>query len=349
MKRLLLSFLLPLLLVCQADAQVPKIIAGKPGRLIVIDSGAKAEVVWHVDRNLRDPGSHYKDLAQKRLVVVSANPGTFEILALEKGADTFLEFLIVVDGTPLPVPPGPNPVPVPVPVNTLAVKLTFAYESDKAQGKATDKDKSKLTKVYQELQQYVDTPLIRTVYDASQVRKATITAIVGQALPQTIRVIDDYLAEKIPEPAGDESKKIDLTQVYRQRYKDCFADIAKALGGEPDPGPNPVPASGFRVIFAYESMANMSKEQLNIIGSTKIAAYLNSKCEKDDGHPGWRKYDKDVVLLAEKPKMKSVWDANRSKVTTLPSLIIVNGSRIDVVPLPATESDTLELLKKYGG
>ena len=243
MKRLFLSFLLPLLLVCQAQAQVPKIITGKPGRLIVIDSGAKAEVVWHVDRNLRDPGSHYKDLAQKRLVVV-APPGTYEVLCLEKGTDTFLEFMIVVEGTP----PGPQP---PVPIDTLVVKLTVAYEADKAAGRATDKDKSKLAKVYQELQQYVDTPLIKTVYDASEVRKATIKAIIGQQLPQTVKVIDDYLAEKIPEPQAEEAKKIDLTVALRQRYKECFAEIAKALGGE-SPTPDTPLVLALKAAFAKE-------------------------------------------------------------------------------------------------
>ena len=117
----------------------------------------------------------------------------------------------------------------------------------------------------------------------------------------------------------------------------------------PDPKP-PIPAPvGFRVIFIYESSQKMSKEQLNILNSTRIAGYLNEKCVKVNGHPEWRKLDKDALLAEKETKtIKDLWAATRPQVTTLPSMVVAVDGAGTIYPL-TTEDATLETLKKIGG
>lgn len=126
----------------------------------------------------------------------------------------------------------------------------------------------------------------------------------------------------------------------------------------PPPGPDPipptppipVPASGLRVLFVYESSANLTREQLNILNSTKIAEYLNAKAAKDaKGLPEWRRWDKDVNTTHESDVWKNLWAATKPQLTQLPAVVIVTNQKGEVHPLPATEAETLDLLKKYGG
>lgn len=124
-------------------------------------------------------------------------------------------------------------------------------------------------------------------------------------------------------------------------------------GPTPPNPPTPVPVTGFRVLFVYEAtdgQPSLTKEQLNTIYSTQIREYLNRKCAKDDGRPGWRTWDKEVVLTAkESPTWKALWDAVKPQVKAYPSVVIVTDQKGEVFPLPATEAETLALLKKYGG
>lgn len=124
-------------------------------------------------------------------------------------------------------------------------------------------------------------------------------------------------------------------------------------GPAPPPGPTPPPAPvrGLRVIFVVESSANHTREQLNILNSTAIASYLNAKAAKDEkGQPSWRRWDKDQVFAAgESAAMKALFDAAKPQLGTLPMLLIASDQKAELYPLPATEAETLELLKKYGG
>ena len=133
------------------------------------------------------------------------------------------------------------------------------------------------------------------------------------------------------------------------------------LGPQPPPGPvdptpdpvippTPVP-TGFRVIFAFESTAAMSREQLNILHSTAITAFLNQACAKGaDGRAEWRKWDKDVAISAkESATIVELWNASKPKLDTLPRMIVaVNGSAT-VMDFGATEAETLAKLKTAAG
>ena len=119
--------------------------------------------------------------------------------------------------------------------------------------------------------------------------------------------------------------------------------------GPTPPKPIPVPVTGLRVLFVYESAAALSREQLNVVYSSKVREYLNRKCAKDDGRPGWRHYDKDVNVEHETDVQKKLWAAVKPQLGTLPQIAIAVDHKIDLLPLPATEKDALELLQRYGG
>ena len=118
--------------------------------------------------------------------------------------------------------------------------------------------------------------------------------------------------------------------------------------------PAPVVASGLRVLFVYENEDNLSKEQYNILYSTKIIAYLNAKCAKNDkGRPEWRKWDQNIDrqdgLKKESALWQQLWKDTKPKLGTLPQVVIVNDQTGVTKSWPATEDAMLELLQQYGG
>lgn len=128
-------------------------------------------------------------------------------------------------------------------------------------------------------------------------------------------------------------------------------------GPNPPPGPTPPPPTpaptGFRAIFIYETAAKLTREQHNILHSTQITAYLNSHCIKGpDGLAEWRKWTPTIkVTDRESPTIAAMWNAiDKTKIANnLPQLAIAVNGAVTVIPLPATEAETLALLKKAGG
>lgn len=116
----------------------------------------------------------------------------------------------------------------------------------------------------------------------------------------------------------------------------------------PTPDVTPVVAPGLRVIFGRETGKPLNREQTLILGSTQITGYLNDKCVKIAGRPGWRKWDESDDKSADAPEMAKLWNATKGKLPP-PFVVIANEKGTDVFPLPATEAATLDLLKKYGG
>ena len=124
---------------------------------------------------------------------------------------------------------------------------------------------------------------------------------------------------------------------------------------EPEVDPTPTPPedvpTGFRVILVYESSDKYPPETNNILFSTKITEYLTKACVQGPNRiPEWRKWDKDVQLTSnESPTIKALWEQSKPKFGTLPQLIIAVNGKAQVVELPPTEQETLDLLKKFGG
>ncbi len=116
----------------------------------------------------------------------------------------------------------------------------------------------------------------------------------------------------------------------------------------------PIPAKGFRVLFVYEKEGKLSNEQLNIANSSKIAAYLNDKCAKNEkGRPEWRKWDKTTVdktgLENESALWQQVWRDAKDKLGELPQVVIIADQAGVTKAWPKTEDEMLALLKQYGG
>lgn len=122
---------------------------------------------------------------------------------------------------------------------------------------------------------------------------------------------------------------------------------------KPQVDPPPITDAGFRVLIVYENnpadpLSIISKEQQGALGSLKVREYLDRKCVKgkDGKTPEWRIFDKDQSMTGE----TKVWqDAMKLPRNVIPWIVISDGKAGTSQPLPATETELLALLKKYGG
>jgi len=98
------------------------------------------------------------------------------------------------------------------------------------------------------------------------------------------------------------------------------------------------------VIFVYETSQLLTPQQQWVVFGEKTRGYLDANSK------GWRRYDKDVDAANEKDAdLKALWAASKSKVTTVPCVIVAAGTRGDILPLPATEEEAVALFAKYAG
>ena len=158
---------------------------------------------------------------------------------------------------------------------------------------------------------------------------------------------------------GDDGKQVPLKAADITRKSllvdDGTAPVPPTPVDPPGPAPIPNPAKGFRVLMVWEKQANLTKEQLNVANSSRIAAYLNAKCVKGpDGRPEWRKWDASTVdrpggLDRETPVWRQLWSDARPKLGPLPQVVIVTDQAGVTLPWEATEDAMLALLQKYGG
>ena len=123
----------------------------------------------------------------------------------------------------------------------------------------------------------------------------------------------------------------------------------------PGPGPFPVdpapiPDPGFRVLVVLESSDRMKLPagQLASISSAEFDSYIREKCAKgpDGKTPERRIWDKDVGVSQESIIWQNAFKRPRS---SLPWIVVSNGKTGYEGPLPATHSEIMALLKKYGG
>ena len=120
-----------------------------------------------------------------------------------------------------------------------------------------------------------------------------------------------------------------------------------ALLKDKAPGPSPGPVKGLRVIFVYESGSPLTKDQLAVRDSPKVADYLDKHCE--GGKEGWKRWDKDVDTSKADKLWQDVWEATKPILGQLPQVVIVSGQKGKAYPFPATEQAMLEFLAKFGG
>ncbi len=116
----------------------------------------------------------------------------------------------------------------------------------------------------------------------------------------------------------------------------------------PGPPKPPIPADGKRVLILYETADLYPQGQVNQFTSTTLREYLRSHCSPGpvNGTPEFRIWDDDT----DQTNMQQVWrDAMALPRGALPQLIVSNGVDGFNGPLPATEAETLAILKKYLG
>ena len=109
----------------------------------------------------------------------------------------------------------------------------------------------------------------------------------------------------------------------------------------PAPTPAPIPGPGLSVLVVYDSaqLSTLGKGQVAALYSQAIRNYVRAKGSA-------RFLDKD----ADTTKDAQAWqDAMKRPRQSLPWIVVSNGTAGFEGPLPATEADTLALLKKFGG
>jgi hypothetical protein len=121
---------------------------------------------------------------------------------------------------------------------------------------------------------------------------------------------------------------------------------------DPIPGPAPIPVKGLHVLIVYESaeLSKLSPVQQAILFNKDMREYLNTTCPvgPDGKTREWRIWDKDVDASAESELWQAALKRDRKSV---PWIIVSNPDKGGGYegPLPATITETMALLKKYGG
>lgn len=107
----------------------------------------------------------------------------------------------------------------------------------------------------------------------------------------------------------------------------------------------PIDGEGFQVLVVYqtEDLARYPASQREIFYSPDVRDWLDSASVKVDGLPSWRFQDADTQFQTSNRWSKAI-QRPRSQ---LPWVIISNGKTGFEGPLPATASETIQLLEKY--
>lgn len=118
---------------------------------------------------------------------------------------------------------------------------------------------------------------------------------------------------------------------------------------DPDPVDPPVPKTGqLKVLIVEEtgSRGELPSSQISVFTSMDIRDYVKKACSKTGEQPDFRVYDKDVSVATEPEWIKKAFSEQRQG---LPWILISNGTTGFSGPLPKDVTETLSLLKKYGG
>lgn len=209
---------------------VAEVVKGKAGRLLRIEIKAEGAIDWDVDERLTDKDFSYLDSAKKVLLIVPPAGGIYTITgaACDKSKPTLFKYRLEIEGGP---PPGPVPVPIPDPLTT---RLKTAFAVDAAAGKGTPKDIASLVTMIDAVVPYLDKNPPASTDQIKLVLDNTATAFLSGKLPSTLKAVNDYISEMIPEYL----KPTPLTDSLRQKFKDAAAAVKQALA-QIAPGPEP--------------------------------------------------------------------------------------------------------------
>jgi hypothetical protein len=92
--------------------------------------------------------------------------------------------------------------------------------------------------------------------------------------------------------------------------------------------------------------ANLSSEQIAAMEGGDVREYCKTHCSVTDGTP-----DRRVLSLRQDVSNQPAWikEAFTEPRTSLPWIVIITPTKRISGALPATVSETMALLKKYGG
>jgi hypothetical protein len=116
----------------------------------------------------------------------------------------------------------------------------------------------------------------------------------------------------------------------------------------PTPSPAPIPGEGLRVLIVYEQddQPRYSPSIMSQLYSQGMRLWMNGIVTRAaNGQPEWRVLDQDATCPAGHP---SIWcDALKRPRSSLPWIVISNGTTGYEGPLPATEDETRRLIEAY--
>lgn len=126
---------------------------------------------------------------------------------------------------------------------------------------------------------------------------------------------------------------------------DVKPDPPKPPADLPFPG-----VTGLHVLIVIERGKGIPTNQYNAIFAQEVRNYLEAKCAKStDGGPARRVWDQNDDGYADSKVFGDALKRANEKKTSIPWIMIGNGKDGYEGPVPASLSDMLTLLKKYGG
>lgn len=187
------------------------------------------------------------------------------------------------------------------------------------------------------------------------------TAIIWDSFPEDraeTRIIKVEQAYILTGPPGEYRVKVrlvkgeDVTELRWQGKLTGGVTPPQPPPNPPDidpkpPEPKPVPVTSFRVLFVYDPLIGLTKEEHSTIYAKSVRDFLNTKTTKDDGHTGWRIWSNRQVTDGETETMKALWKTVQPQLTVIPCLVIEVNGKAEIINLPSSPEEAVATFEKY--
>lgn len=271
----------------------------------------------------RAPESQIHPLDEGRRIVVGTLEGNYLLECFGDGGKG-IEYYSVERTIGKPAPPAP-----PTPLVDLAGADAYA-----------------LSLAYTDLAGVVGIPeLTPTSGIVRQNAAAMLKRHAVDASPAVAAVNSRYLDPSLGKdetPVDDVSRPVIVAKIQ---------EVINELGARPPPpgpgpGPAPITDTGLRVLIVYDvnGKARLPREQMALLDSPTLRAYLDAHCTKNGTVPEWRIVPTDTVFNADQPIWQKLMAQPRAGDNWL---VVTNGKGAESVALPANEDAALALIGKY--
>lgn len=268
------------------------------------------------------------------LGVSTAVPGTHSFRCVvqtpSEGLDPIhiLDVTVVVEGKDGVIPPPPPP-PV---VETFDAKLTKAVA---ASPKDTHEGLGRVAKLYETVADQIKGGLLKTP-EAVTTFTDSLTPVASPAWAGIkTSVVDPHLKTLTLATAAD----------YEPVWRQIAAAVKAGLTDIPPPvvvdPPLPVTGLHLLVVEDKDARSKLPASQVGIFSSTKLKGWLDTNGVK------WRMFHFNV----DQTQLAPVWKEGMKRISdsgqALPAMIVSNGTKGFIGPLPVTEDDVILLVEKY--